>query len=121
MYVRLLREYAHSTSYWRRCCFVHTCSGFLDVFSAKFVQVSLQDVGDVLKPLIQHPALATYIQALTSMLPMPHIRSLGAARFACHTCSRDCDLAPSVICSIQVRRRTCLTRCCSWRRTQSQR
>jgi len=50
MYVRLLREYAQSGSYWRRCCFVHACSGFLDVFSAKFVQVSPQDVGGVSKP-----------------------------------------------------------------------
>ena len=39
MYVRLLREYAQSGSYWRRCCYVHACSGFLTVFSARFIQV----------------------------------------------------------------------------------
>ena len=39
MFARLLREYAQSGSYWRRCCFVHACSGFLTVFSAKFIQV----------------------------------------------------------------------------------
>ena len=39
MFARLLRDYAQSSSYWRRCCFVHACSGFLTVFSAKFVQV----------------------------------------------------------------------------------
>jgi hypothetical protein len=39
MYARLLRDYAQSGSYWRRCCFVHACAGFLTVFSAKFVHV----------------------------------------------------------------------------------
>ena len=39
MYARLLRDYAQSSSYWRRCCFVHACAGFLTVFSAKFVHV----------------------------------------------------------------------------------
>ena len=44
MYARLLRDYAQSGSYWRRCCFVHACGGILTVFSAKFVHVRTREL-----------------------------------------------------------------------------
>ena len=63
MYVRLLRDYAQSSSYWRRCCFIHACSGFLDVFSAKFVQVATRDTEIIFRLCFSHiPLLPSSIR-----------------------------------------------------------